>query len=221
MLKRVFTGILLVLLLGVGLAFRFGGGGPAMYYFPGGTVFGDLKNINVPILNIETFESGIIVFGGYGYGGVPGMMYSGGFGFGGEREYTTDSGVYKVTIGGGFGSGLKRFNFGNVTLNAGLGIGGIDLSIEKKVNEGNTNLSNLQNGNIEGYLGATINYFAVSAELSLGIQVSFVELQVGVLGFAGYSVDGWTVNNKPLGGLTQDYKFLLNYALYGGVGFGF
>lgn len=222
MLKRVLTGAFLVILLSIGLAFRFGGGGPAVYYFPGGTFFADFKNINVPIVEIQTFDNGIIAFGGYGYGGIPGGMYNGGYGFGGEKEYTTSSGTYKVSVSGGFGGGMKKINFNNFSLTAALGIGGLDLSIEKKVNEGNTSVTNLQNGNLEGYLGATISYFAISADLGMGIQVfPFMELQIGAIAFVGYSFDGWVINNKPLTGLTNDYKFLLNYALYGGIGFGF
>ncbi|MFN6992303.1 MAG: hypothetical protein ACK4MM_06240, partial [Fervidobacterium sp.] len=144
-----------------------------------------------------------------------------GFGFGGEKEYTLSGNTYRVSIGGGFGSGMKKIDFGNIAIQATIGFGGFDLSLERKVNDGNTSIGNLEDGTLEGYLGASISYLTLSGSLGLSIQVSFLELSAGAIAFFGYSPDGWLVNGKKLTGLTNDYNFLMTYALYGGVAFGF
>ena len=49
--KRTLIGALIfVLLTSLGFSFSFGGGGPSIYYFPGGTFVGGLKNLNLPIV---------------------------------------------------------------------------------------------------------------------------------------------------------------------------
>ncbi|MGQ9856159.1 MAG: hypothetical protein ACUVQF_05435 [Fervidobacterium sp.] len=223
-MKKDMKVLLAVLLVCVSLSvfgFEFGGGGPLVMFIPGGTFF-DLKNINIPVIDFPNFEDGIIAIGGFGYGGVPGLSYGGGFGFGGEKEVTKDGKKYKLEVSGGFGGMLKNLSFGNVSLQAGAHFGGVDIMLGRKVNENNTNLSNLEDGTLEGYLFANISYLAVALELSLGIKVTnFMELRAGALGIAGYSYDGWLVNNKPLAGLSDEKKFLLMYTIYGGVGFGF
>lgn len=207
--------------LGIAFGFSFGGGGPLVFYFPGGTLIGELKNLNVPIVDVRSFNDGILAFGGFGYGGVPGGLYSGGFGFGGEREYTTTDGTFKVSVGGGFGMGLKKISFDNVSLFASLGFGGIDFSIAKKVNEGKTSLDDLKNGQLEGYLGANISYTAASIGVGASLKISFVELSVGGIMFLGFSKDGWTVNGRKLTGLEGSSNLLLNYSLFGSMAFGF
>ncbi len=222
--KKVLFVISLVLLLlfSLGFAFNFGGGGPMVLYFPGGSLLG-LKNINLPILDFSEFQSGVFAIGGYGYGGIPGEVNSGGYGFGVEREITKDGAKYKLEISGGYGGGYGKISFGHIGLIAGLGLGSFDIALSRKVNEDNIDLTNLQNGNLEGYLGINISYLSVSGNLALLLKLSnFVELQVGIMVFAGYSIDGWQVNGKQLTGINQgNYKFLLNYALYSGIGFGF
>ena len=222
--KKVLYVISVVLLLSfsLGFAFEFGGGGPMVLYFPGGSLL-SLKNINVPIPDFSDFQSGVLAIGGYGYGGLPGKMSSGGYGFAGESEITKDGAKYKLEISGGYGGGYNKISFGPISLTTGLGLGSFDVALSRKVNEDNIDLTNLQNGNLEGYLGINISYLSVSGNLALALKLgNFVELQVGTMVFAGYSIDGWQVNGKQLTGIIQnDYKFLLNYALYGGIGFGF
>ncbi|KAF2960946.1 hypothetical protein [Fervidobacterium sp. 2310opik-2] len=222
--KKVLYVISAVLLLSfsLGFAFEFGGGGPMVLYFPGGSLL-SLKNINVPILDFSEFQSGVFAIGGYGYGGLPGKMSSGGYGFAGENEITKDGAKYKLEISGGYGAGYSNISFGPIGLIAGLGFGSFDIALSRKVNEDNTSLTDLKNGTLEGYLGANISYLSISGSLALALKISnFAELQAGAMVFAGYSIDGWQVNGKQLTGIIQnDYKFLLNYALYGGIGFGF
>lgn len=213
--------ILVTLLATLSFSFNFGGGGPVVYYFPGGEFLGSIKNINIPILDLSKFEDGIIALGGYGYGGVPNMSYSGGFGFSGEREYNVSGKVYKVIIDGGFGAWMKKIDMGSFSISTSIGFGGIDLSIQRKVNEGNTSINDLENGTLEGYLGASIGYLTVSGDLGFIINLGFLELKIGAIAFLGYSSDGWLVNGKKLQGLTENYNILANYALYGGIGFGF
>jgi hypothetical protein len=223
MRKNVSLAVVLWLsLLGiVGLAFEFGGGGPMVVYIPGGTLYG-LKNINIPVVDLPEFTDGIIAFGGYGYGGVPGMTYGGGFGFGGEKDVTKDGKKYKIEVGGGFGGGLKNISFGNVSLLAGVYFGSIDIILGRKVNENNTNVTNLEDGTLEGYLTTSIGYISIAANLAIAVKVTdFMQLEVGTIAIGGYSPDGWLVNGKPLQGLTQYNNFLLTYGFYGGVGFGF
>lgn len=220
MRKGILATILLLVAL-VSFGFDFGGGGPMLMYFPGGTLFG-LKNINVPVVDFPDFSDGIIAFGGYGYGGIPGMSYSGGFGFGGEKVVNKDGNKFKVGISGGFGAGYKNLAFGNVSLLAGLGFGGVNVTVGRFVNENNTSMSDLENGTLEGYLIASIDYYAVSADLSLNVSLtSFMQISIGAMLIGGYSIDGWTVNGKALQGVSDSSKFLLMYSLYGGVGFGF
>lgn len=223
-MKKGINVLLAVLLVCVSLSvfgFEFGGGGPFVMFIPGGTFF-NLKNINVPVLDFPNFEDGIIALGGFGYGGVPGLSYGGGFGFSGEKEVTKDGNKYKLVVSSGFGGMLRNLSFGSVSLQAGAHFGGIDIELGRKVNENNTSIGNLEGGTLEGYLFANISYLAVAFELSLGIKVTnFMELRAGALGIAGYSYDGWLVNNKPLTGLSDENKFLLMYTIYGGVGFGF
>ncbi|ODN30739.1 hypothetical protein [Fervidobacterium thailandense] len=216
-----FLTTILVGFVGTTFGFNFGGGGPLVLFFPGGTVIGELKNLNVPIVNVGNFGDGILAVGGFGYGGVPGGLYSGGFGFGGEREYTTPDGTFKVSVGGGFGMGLKKINFDNISLFASLGFGGVDFSIAKKVNEGKTSLDDLKSGQLEGYLGASISYTTLSVGVGASLKISFVELSLGGIMFLGFSTDGWTVNGKKLTGVTDSSNLLLSYSLFGGVGFGF
>lgn len=204
-----------------GYAFTFGGGGPALFYFPGGKVFGNLNNINIPIVDVTNFENGIFAFGGFGYGGVPGMLYGGGFGFGGEREYVTPDGTFMVSVSGGFGTGTRKIDLGALAIHATLGIGVIDFSVARKVNEGNTSVGDLRSGQLEGYLGAEIGYATIATGLGLSIRVAFAELSLGAIMFFGYSFDGWQVNDKKLTGLSGDYSLLVSYSIYGGVGFGF
>ncbi|HRD19877.1 MAG TPA: hypothetical protein PK584_02310 [Fervidobacterium sp.] len=223
MWKRTSISVLLFLLLAsFGFSFSFGGGGPFVYYFPGGTFIGGLKNLNLPIVDTTAFESGIIGFGGGGYSGF-GHFYSGGFGFVGEKEYAVSSDKYIVTIGGGFGNGMRKLNFGNVTLSTSFGMGGVDIEIAKKVNENNVGLGNLENGTLEGYLGTSISYVALDAGVELSFSfVPMCELKVGANAIAGYSFDGWLVNGKTMTGIDQNqYRFLLTYNLYGGIAFGF
>ncbi len=220
--KRTLIGALIfVLLTSLGFSFSFGGGGPSIYYFPGGTLVGGLKNLNLPIVDTTAFESGIITFGGSGYGGV-GNFYNGGFGFGGEKEYTVSSDKYMVTIAGGFGTGMHKLDFGNIALNTSLGIGGVDIEVARKVNENNVGLGNLQDGTLEGYLGANISYLAL--DIGANLSISFVpmcELSIGANAIAGYSFDGWLVNGKAMSIDQEQYRFLLTYNLYGGIAFGF
>jgi len=223
MRKRTLISVLVfVLLTSFGFSFSFGGGGPSIYYFPGGTFVGGLKNLNLPIVDTTAFESGIIAFGGSGYGGF-GNFYNGGFGFGGEKEYTVSSDKYMVTIAGGFGTGMRKLDFGNIALSTSLGIGGVDVAIAKKVNENNVGLGNLQDGTLEGYLGANISYLAL--DIGADFSISFVpmcEIKIGANAIAGYSFDGWLVNGKAMTGIDQEqYRFLLTYNLYGGIAFGF
>ena len=188
--KRALISVLIfVLLTSFGFSFSLGGGGPSVYYFPGGTFIGGLKNLNLPIVDTAAFESGIITFGGSGYGGF-GNFYNGGFGFGGEKEYTVSSDKYMVTIAGGFGTGMRKLDFGNIALSTSLGIGGVDVAIAKKVNENNVGLGNLQDGTLEGYLGANISYLAL--DIGADFSISFVpmcEIKIGANAIAGYSFD--------------------------------
>ena len=222
--KRTLISVLVfVLLTSFGFSFSFGGEWTFyLLYFPGGTFVGGLKNLNLPIVDTAAFESGIITFGGSGYGGF-GNFYNGGFGFGGEKEYTVSSDKYMVTIAGGFGTGMRKLDFGNIALSTSLGIGGVDVAIAKKVNENNVGLGNLQDGTLEGYLGANISYLAL--DIGADFSISFVpmcEIKIGANAIAGYSFDGWLVNGKAMTGIDQEqYRFLLTYNLYGGIAFGF
>jgi len=223
MKKNVLGGVTLLLSFVsiVGFAFDFGGGGPMVVYIPGGTLYG-FKNINVPVIDLPEFTDGIITFGGYGYGGVPGMVYGGGFGFGGEKELSKEGNKYKVEISGGFGGGFKNISFGNVYLLAGAYFGSVDIILGRKVNENNTSLSNLEDGTLEGYLTTSISYISIAANLAIAAKVTeFMQVEVGTIAIGGYSPYGWLVNGKPLQGLTQSSTFLLTYGFYGGVGFGF
>jgi len=95
------------------------------------------------------------------------------------------------------------------------------LILERKVNENNTNVSNLEDGTLEGYLTTFTSYISLAANLAIAVKVTdFMQLKVGTIAIVGYSLDGWLVNGKPLQGLAQYSNFLLTYGFYGGVGFG-
>ncbi len=217
MLKKLTVLLAFVVLVVSGFSFQFGGGGSFVGYLPGDT-------LKLPIDFGLTFERGIFLSGGVGYGGVPGTLYSGGYGFGGELSVKKDGNDYSIVVGGGFWQGHKALNFDNFSILAGLGIGGIDITIKRKINSGNLNLSDLQNGTLEGFVETSIDYTTISASLLVEYNLGFISLFASVDGFAGYSWDGWYVvtPSRKLAGINQDdYKFLLTYILKAGIGFGF
>ncbi len=225
-MRRIVLGAILMITLSV-FGLQHGFGGFTLFYVPGGNLIQGIENIPDLVGKVSDFQSGILAYGGMGFGGAPRFGYSFGAGFGGEREYifSTEDGkaTFKISVGGGFGGFGKAADFGTFGVLATLGIGGVNFLIERKVNEGNTTLENLKNGTLEGYLGAEISYFALFPGLQLYIQVidPLLSIGTGIVGMIGYSDKGWTVNNKSLQNVNNDlYRFYSGYTIYLGVYFG-
>ena len=69
---------------------------------------------------------------------------------------------------------MHKLDFGNIALNTSLGIGGVDIEVARKVSENNVGLGNLQDGTLEGYLGANISYLAL--DIGANLSISFVPM---------------------------------------------
>ncbi len=211
----VFLALFSVLIYGLSFGFSFGGGGPFIGYIPG-------DMIKIPVNFGLKFEDGIVVFGGQGEGGVGWRM--GGMGGGGSRTLTDASNnKYTLSASFGMGYGMKGLDFGSVGIEAGLGFGGFSYTLSRVVNDGNTNIDDFKNGNSTGKLDMSIDYIMISPILNLSIKVAFMEAYGEVMGMMGYSADGWHYETgSKVSGIDQDdYRFLINYMLSAGVGWGF
>ncbi|GAB6188530.1 hypothetical protein JCM30566_02690 [Marinitoga arctica] len=191
MKKNIFSKTLLVLLLATsiyGFSINFGGGGYFINYIPAVQV----KQIN-PLKEISF--SDMILHGGGGFGVMPNGSFMGGEGFGGAVEKDN----YKMTVSQGyfiFGRHVNIFNiFG---LDIGLGIGGSDAVISKKVEDSKNGktLDDFVNNvdSVPYVVELTREEFSVSPRINLQLYISdFLSIVLQGKFVYNYSPENWKI----------------------------
>ena len=202
----VFLGLLSMLIYGLSFGLNFGGG-TFVGYIPG-------NMIKLPVEFGLKFENGIVLFGGRGEGGV--NWHMGGIGGSGSKMITDNSGN-EYTLGALFGMayGTKSLSFGDIGIETGLGFGGFSYTLNRVVNDSNTDTEELD---------MSINYFIISPMLKLSVNIMpMMEIYGEATGIAGYSMNGWRYETgSSVSGIDQDnYKFLINYMLSVGIEWGY
>ncbi|KLO22851.1 hypothetical protein X275_04665 [Marinitoga sp. 1197] len=104
---------------------NFGGGGYILNYIPKDQV----KQIN-PLKDYLSFDE-LILQGGGGFGIIPGGSYFGGEGYSGE----TTNGNYKLYVSQGYFTFGKQINLNIINIDVGIGLGGGETIVSKKVDE--------------------------------------------------------------------------------------
>ncbi|MBM7558528.1 hypothetical protein [Marinitoga litoralis] len=204
-------GIILVVMISIySFSINFGGGGYFINYIPAD----QLKQIN-PLKNVSFGD--MILHGGGGLGIMPNGSFMGGEGFGGELE----KGDYKISIGQGyfvFGRHINIFNI--LALDIGMGIGGSDVVISKKVDDSRDSKT------IDGFVN-NVNSVPYILELSreefsLSPRIS---VQLNVIDFLSIFLQGkFTYNYSPenwkIEGIYKVTNDIPNYNYYYSFGAG-
>ncbi|HQI79305.1 MAG TPA: hypothetical protein PK845_07385 [Petrotogaceae bacterium] len=214
MKKRIFTFIIVLSLSFAALAANFGIGGPFGGFMPS-------DQMQNPISGAK-FENGLFYLGGMGFGKISDTFYMGGEGYDGSSTTSDGHYVYKSSYGA-FVVGTDINILSNLSLNIGLGIGGMTDTIQALSAASGTSINNVQDGTARSYIKISRDYYTLAPQASLYFKfVDFFGLNVTGRYMVGYSPFPWKLEtNDNVSGIVDNSPLRFSYSIGAGLFFGF
>ncbi len=212
MKKRIFTFIMILSLSVAALAANFGIGGPFVVYLPSD----QMKN---PLTGVK-FDNGLLCIGGVGFGKISDTFYMGGEGYDGSSWTSDGRYMYKSSYGA-FVVGTD-INILSMSLNVGLGIGGMTDTIQALSAASGTSITNVQDGTARSYIKISRDYYTLAPQASFYFKfVDFFGFNITGRYMIGYSPFPWKLETTDNVSGLDNSPLRFSYSIGAGLFFGF